>query len=156
MKKIIILAVISLFFSCKSQEIFLFDNIPLEDQVKIFFGNGVNLTELNGRKIRIKTYSTIVVPSGRYKFVLDLFKNKHNPGQIDFDRYFYDSYKLEYYFKPEKTYQLYFSIEESYVFLILKEDKWILNIKNLTDNTIERIIIQTTTSIVPPTIGFEF
>ena len=156
MKKLIILAVVSLFFSCKSQEIFLFDNIPPEDQVKINFGNGVNLTALNGKRIRIKNYSTIVIPSGRYKLVLNLFEDKREPGQTDFDRYFYDSYKLEYYFESEKSYQLYFLIEESYILLIFKEDKWILNIKNLVDNTIERIIIKTTADIVPPTLDFKF
>jgi hypothetical protein len=156
MKRIIIFAVVSLlFFSCKSQEIFLFDNIPPEDQAKIKFGYGVNLTALNGKKIKIKNYSTIVVPSGGYKLVLNLFEDKHEPGQADFDRYFYDSYTLDYYFEPEKSYQLYFFIEENYFLLIFKEDTWILTIKNVTDNTTEKIIVQTTTDIVPPTLDFK-
>jgi hypothetical protein len=145
MKKFIILAYISLILSCKSQEIFLFKDIPLENQVRVYFGRGVGLTELNRKKIKIKDYSTIVVPSGVYRLVLNLVEERTvrtKSGQIDFDRYFYDSYILGYYFEPEKSYGLFFSIEESYFLFLIRDDKWILNIRNFTDKTNENIIIK--------------
>ena len=151
------LTVIFLFISCRTVqvqvEVFLVDNIPLEDQVRINFLSRAYLLECNGIEIDVDNHYpfTLIVPSGHTKLVMNLNYRMYKPrydrngryNRTDAYSYYYNSYKLEYFFEAGKSYRLDFNIEEGYDLLFFKGDKWILNIYNLTDKTTERIITRT-------------